>query len=271
MKGVAQSKKVHQESLVVAPPPSSPSIESVQKSSKGRARKHYRSRKVRSVTSQAVVVVEEEPIQSKVPVVAILVEEVEVFASTSSSALILPNPSPRLNRPRSSSSPTTLLEVVLAGILIEDRCSPSSSSSSLPVKPTTTLILPIFLDLAASFPSSNTFSPFLDIYESIFSSLSPRRLEVQMTQSSLQFELNEEGKFVRLNVALPWSSGERIDPRIFLKKHGARFSGRRVVLFENGCRLWHWEEIAQIEASGARRKGWKVGGSPLKRSWVGEE
>ena len=92
-----------------------------------------------------------------------------------------------------------------------------------------------------------------------------------MTQTSLQFELNEQGKFVRSNDVLPSSIVERVDPRIFSKKHGTRFSGRRVVLFENSWRLWEWEELKLIDTTGGRGRDWRAGGSPLRRSWVAEE
>ena len=131
-----------------------------------------------------------------------------------------------------------------------------------------TLLVLIFLDQAATSPSSNPFTPFLDIDKSLFPSLSPRRLEVSMTQSSLQFELNAEGKFVRSNVVLPWSSVEKIDPRIFSKEEKASFSGIRFLLFEGERLLAEYRCGKPIRTKEGRGREWRVGGSPLRRSSI---
>ncbi|KAL7413885.1 hypothetical protein BDY24DRAFT_370152 [Mrakia frigida] len=267
----AQPKKVEKDEVVVAPPVA-------KKSSEARSRKDLKKAKrvpfIPSTTPQVVVVVEEEKAHSQDSVVVL--EEVEVVASPPPYSQ-LPTPSPpRFSRPRSSTSPITPLETVLAEILVQYQ--DPDCSSSLDDAPTSiTIPLPFFLDLAAKAASPNAFDAFLDIDidEFSFSSLSPRPSTVGSSkQRKLVFELNADGKFVESeesNDLQLWLRLDQTHSRVLEEGHYTPFSGYRFVRFEGGAALWLFEKGKKIATKEGRGSGWRVGGSPLRRSWVGEE
>ncbi|KAL7413841.1 hypothetical protein BDY24DRAFT_388320 [Mrakia frigida] len=277
-----QPKKVKKSEVVVpvAPPspPAAPVEAANKKSSKARSRKGRKKSKtipaISSVAPQVVVVVEEKQAQSKdSPIV--LVDEVEVVASPLPSSLLPPPPPPRFNRPRSSTSPTTPHETVLAQILVQYQ--DPDYSSSLDDELTSVAIplpLPFFLDLAAKAAPPSTFSTFLDIDESTFSSLPSAA--VPMARNSFPFELNEDGKIV------PWyepqsfcwsdeeEEEEEVESELSMKKGlRSRFTGFRHILSEEGTAMAFYDSRKTTTKSFWERA--KVGGSPLRWGWVGEE